>query len=307
MSQACKIICGLVILLSIFVPTAQTSAQSQSGNISVGGTVPGPPPATPPTIDQPLPNRVFTEKQITVEGTCIEGLIVKIFRNNVFGGSALCQTDATYTLTIDLFEDKNDLVARQYDLLEQASPDSSVVTVFYNPPQNISTENPEQSTAKFRLVIDYNYNFQGVFVGEPFHLPIHFIGGTGPYAVSVTWGDGNSDVFSREDTAQFHADHTYESAGAKTVEIRISDASGDEAYLQFVLIVSGGVSNPESAAGDESGGNGSKVTISWPTAIGTAVAIAGASFAGGLGVALFWDKLASIWQNIRLKIRGPKV
>jgi hypothetical protein len=325
-------LCGALLALTPHT----VMAQSQSGQISVGGTVVGPPPSIPPTIEEPLANSVFTEKQIQLKGSCLDGLIVKIFRNGIFGGSALCQPDNTFTIAIDLFEDQDDLVARQFDLLEQPSPDSTTVTVFYNPPQPIEPT-PEENTAKFRLIIDYNYNFQGVFVDEPFHLPIHFIGGTVPYAVSVAWGDGTSNVFSREDTTQFYADHTYEKAGAHNIEIRVSDAGNDEAYLQFVLIVNGGIAKatplpnaqdtcarvissanvmpiqpepaPTSAVlgweGSCSGGN--DITISWAAAIATTVTTSAVSFAGGFALAFFWDKLPALWQNIRLRIRGPKI
>ena len=65
---------------------------------------------------------------VTVTGLCPDGLLVKLFKNNVFAGSVDC-TKGSYSLKIDLFTGQNDLVARVYDSLDQPGPDSSIVRV----------------------------------------------------------------------------------------------------------------------------------------------------------------------------------
>jgi hypothetical protein len=249
---------GAIVAVTTGILSPVTAAtQTKSGSVDVSGVVPGPPPATAPSIDVPSQGTIFTEKNIEVKGSCIDGLIVRIFRNAIFAGSALCQPDGSFSLFIDLSEGRNDLIARQYDSLEQSSPNSDMVTVYYNPPQSqpslpgegpssppSSTSggqpaSPSPQVAQFQLIIDYDYSFKGVSVNFPFHLPIHFSGGAGPYAIAVNWGDGNTTVVSRESTDQFFVDHTYDRAGAYIVKIRVSDKNGNTAYLQFVLIVNG--------------------------------------------------------------------
>lgn len=248
---------------AIVTLTVSAAPQTGSGTINVDGAIIGPPPTTAPTIEIPIPNTTFTTKSITVKGSCIVNLIVKVYRNGFFAGSALCQTDGTYSLAIDLFLGANDLVARQFDSANQASPDSNKVLVFYSPtpppslpdtppspstiPQN-HTETPGESpsgAAQFQLVIEYDYTLQSLFVNNPFHLPVTFAGGTGPYAVNINWGDETNDVSSRSTTDPFSLSHTYTTPGYYTVSISVSDKNGDKASLQFVLLVNGKA--PESA------------------------------------------------------------
>ncbi|MDX2776455.1 PKD domain-containing protein [Streptomyces caniscabiei] len=237
--------------LTLNVPIAH--AQTTSGDITVDGVVSGPPPATAPTIEEPAPNTTFSTKSATIKGSCIAGLIVKVYRNNFFAGSALCQPDGTYSLSIDLFVGENTLVTRQFDSSGQASPDSNTVAVFYTPQTTpvlpdtsrvpigpgpaLPPDTP--AIAQFQLIIDYDYTLQSIYTGTPFYLPVKFTGGTGPYAVNVNWGDGTNDVFSRNDTEPFTIDHTYQKAGYYTVTIKVSDSKGEQASLQFVLLASG--------------------------------------------------------------------
>ncbi len=196
-------------------------------------------------------------------------------------------------LQIDLLENNNDLVARQYDLLSQPSPPSEMVQVFYvtNQPDLPPTALPQ--IARFQLILDYDYNFQGIFINEAFNLPVHFAGGTAPYAVSIDWGDGETDVYSREDASQFHAEHSFAKAGPHTVKIHVSDKEGQEASLQFVLIVNGGPVGALPLKGGEIVNN----QAVWRAVLYASLASGAASFSVGFLLATFWDKL-------RLKIKG---
>ena len=250
-----RVALGLVLCAISFAHIASAPAKAavlnEDGSVDLSAIVPGPPPATAPTIDYPTQNMTFSEKNIPVNGGCIAGLIVKIFRNTNFAGSALCQPTGTYSLQIDLTEGRNDLVALQYDFLNQPSPESETVTVYYLPPSQQPTipDAPgggggggaplPPEVARFQLIIQYDYTQQVVFAGEPFRLPIQFAGGTPPYAVSIEWGDGKSTVVSRQDTTQFNNEHIYEKPGLYKVVIRVSDSEGNQAFLQFVILVNG--------------------------------------------------------------------
>lgn len=238
----------LAVLIS-FLATTDSYAATSNGDITVSGTVPTPPPENAPTIDQPTSGNTYNQKNITVSGRCDASLIVKIFSNGVFVGSTVCQNDGTYSLRIDLFIARNDLVARQYDSLNQASPDSNMVNVYYSPPppvipdtsgshQGDSAEQPP-AVAHFQLIIDYDYTVQSIFAGHAFRLPVKFMGGTGPYTVTIDWGEGSSNTFKRNNTNSFDTSFIYERPGTYIVSIKVNDASGQEAYLQFVVIVNG--------------------------------------------------------------------
>lgn len=273
------------MIASLLVTPVLALAQGEQGSISIGGVVMGEPPASAPVIMSPATNQTLANKRIDVSGTCLEGLVVKIFRNQIFAGSALCQADKTFALQIDLVENRNDLTARQYDLLSQPSPESETVQVFYTASQPVLVDKTAPQTARFQLVIDYDYNFQGIFKNEPFNLPIHFIGGAPPYAISVDWGDSEVSVNSRQDAGQFHASHTYKVAGPKTIQIRVSDNEGQEAFLQFVLIVNG---EPVSAL-PVSTAIGHEDAL--PAIVFSSAVTGGASFTAGILVSSFWQTI----------------
>ncbi len=271
----------LLVGFFIFPYKSNAATQTQSGSININGIVPGPPPSTPPTIDNPVQGQNFDVKNITVSGGCIVGLLVKVFDNNIFAGSTLCQAGGTWSLQIDLNIGRNDLIARQYDTLNQSSPDSDTVTVYYVPPSispSIPGDNasPPVQTAEFELRINYDYTVIGVFPGQPFRLPISFYGGTPPYAVSIDWGDGSTSLYSRSNSKEFVSEHIYKEAGYKTVTIKVTDAEGNTAYLQFVLVVNGRVNSPFAVPIFDGG----RLAIAWPL-VGLIIGI-GTGIVGGI-------------------------
>src|SRR5581483_6088235 len=115
------------------------AATSQNGATGISGTVAAPPPSQGATIDVPRTGQSFNTVPITVSGLCPSNTLVEIYKNNVFAGSTEC-TKSSYSLQIDLFDGQKELVARVYDNLNQACPDSNTVTVTYS--SAISTGSP---------------------------------------------------------------------------------------------------------------------------------------------------------------------
>src|SRR6185503_16826006 len=110
---------------------APPTENPKQGSAGLQGTVPTPPPDKAATIAVPRNGNTFNHNPIEVSGLCTTDLLVKVFSNNVFVGSALC-VDGSYSVQIDLFDGRNDLVARIFDSLDQPGPDSNVVTVTYS-------------------------------------------------------------------------------------------------------------------------------------------------------------------------------
>src|ERR1041385_9148280 len=114
-------------LTSFAAPAAAVAPPApnpQSGALGVEGLVNGAPPTQAPTISVPKNGQTFSSIPITVSGLCQSGLLVEIFKNDVFSGSAQCR-NGSFSLLVDLFNGQNDLIARVYDALNQASPDSN--------------------------------------------------------------------------------------------------------------------------------------------------------------------------------------
>jgi PKD domain-containing protein len=215
-----------------------------SGSSGLQGTVQTPPPKTAATIGTPGNGQSFTKMPITIGGLCTTGLLVKIFSNNVFIGSAEC-LNGSYTLQADLFDGRNDLIARIFDALDQPGPDSGVVTVTYNNAQF-------SGSGVSQLTLSSVYALRGANPGEQLNWPISINGGTAPYALSVDWGDGKgATLYSEQFSGLVTVSHTYASAGTYTVIVKASDKIGQTAFLQLVGQANGAVtqSSTKSSSG----------------------------------------------------------
>jgi hypothetical protein len=207
----------------------------QSGSVGLSGQISAPPPTIAPTITTPTNGQTLTNIPVTVAGLCPQGTIVKIFKNGVFAGSAQC-INKSFSLQIDLFSGRNDLIARASDALDQDGPDSATVTVTFNDARFGGTGS--------RIALTSNYVKRGANPGETLNWPIILTGGTGPYAISVDWGDGKpASLISREFPGVFDISHIYDNPGTYNIVVKATDKNGDVAYLQIIGVANGAVAD----------------------------------------------------------------
>ncbi len=246
-SKQSKLLIATILSVLLLALLASSSAFGQSlddpdspqdGSIGISGSVPGPPPENAATINTPINGQSFTSIPITVSGTCEAGLIVEVYKNNVFGGSAECLENATYEMEVDLFQGENELVARIKDLLGQSGPDSEPVTVTYQP------VDPSGSAIQ-QLLLTSDASYMGALPSEEVSFPLAISGGSGPYAISVTWGDGESDVLNLNDTGNFQISHSYTIPGVYKVTVRAADSQDSAAFLQLTAVISGQATDTE--------------------------------------------------------------
>lgn len=213
---------------------APPAENPQQGSAGLQGTVPTPPPDIAATIVVPANGATFSRNPIQVSGLCTSDLLVKLFSNNVFVGSALC-INGSYSVQIDLFEGRNDLVARIFDSLDQPGPDSNIVTVTYH--------NEQFSGFGVQpLTLSSIYARRGANPGDELNWPIIVAGGTGPYAISVDWGDGKPvSLQSEQFPGNVNIKHTYDTAGTYVVTVKATDKNGMTAFLQLVGQANGAV------------------------------------------------------------------
>lgn len=223
---------GASALTPIPPPGPQSSSTGLQGEISSA------PPKSAPTISTPSNGQVFSNIPITVSGLC-SAQTVKIFDSNVFVGAAQCQR-GSYTLQVDLFNGQNDLVAYDYDALEQQSPASNTVTVTFNDAQFVQFGT--------RVTLTSPYARKGANPGDTLTWPIIINGGVGPYAISVDWGDSTSpSLQSAASTGQINIQHVYQTAGTYSVIVRATDKNGTVAFLQLIGVANGKVTAAASA------------------------------------------------------------
>ncbi len=231
----------------------------QSGSIGVEGTIGATPPTQAATIVQPTNGQNFTSTPVTVRGFCPSNVIVKIFSNNIFVGSAACINNS-YSLQVDLFSGRNDLVARVFDALDQQGPDSNTVSVTFN----------DATFAQFgpRVVLSSEYARRGADPGQELSWPVIISGGTTPYAMSIDWGDGSPpDLKSQSFAGVVTFKHSYKASGMYRIIVRATDKNGVTAFLQLVGVANGKVT--QSNATNENTTVVTKTQVTWwPTAIG---------------------------------------
>ncbi|MDB5178116.1 MAG: hypothetical protein JWN01_59 [Patescibacteria group bacterium] len=233
---------GVGVLMGSFSWAAR-SATSGGGSYAISATVPGPRPASPAVITSPSNGQSFSTNPVTVSGTCPSKALIKIFTNGILAGSVLCE-NGRFSIPVDLVIGKNDLTARAYNALDQEGPSSPAVTVTLNQP-------PGGYGFSSELIIQSENYYRGTQPGEEVVWPVELVGGQAPYAVSVDWGDGTSDLITRLAPGPFTVRHTYKKVGGYLgsfpLIIRATDAVGHTAYLQLTTIVNAAVASSTNA------------------------------------------------------------
>jgi hypothetical protein len=228
--------CLLLAVVSRSVALA--AGDPVTGSNTVYAVVPGPTPTTPPAITNIPPGTVYTTNEpVTVSGTCPNGTLLKIFKNEVLAGTTLCQ-NGRFSIQIDLFLGSNTLIVRAYNNLDNSGPESAPVVVTKTLPGINLSEVGRQ------LFVTTEVYFKGVEVGQKLSWPLTIGGGQAPYAVSVAWGDGTTDLISRGTEGTFNIEHIYQEAGdgdkgSYNVTVLVTDAAGNKTFIHLVSIVGG--------------------------------------------------------------------
>lgn len=233
------IVVGLVIGGCSVSLVSGASPGPQAGSIGLTGTVPRPAPTVAARITSPSNGQHFNTSPVTISGTCPSNTLIEVFKNDIFAGSSPCSNSGTFSFSIDLLIGQNSLVARDYDVLNQAGPDSNSINVYYDalPPQSASLASLNFSGSQLLLNTDAVY--RGTFPGQLLNVPISIIGGTPPYAINVQWGDTSNKVLARNDNITFNAGHTYQKPGTYGIDIQASDAQNRVAFLTVAAIING--------------------------------------------------------------------
>ena len=292
-----RITYSLILGVALFVgavsyANAQGVTNPKQGTTGLQGTIPSPPPKTAATISTPVNGRTFDAIPVQVAGLCTTDLLVKLFSNNIFVGSATCER-GNYSISVDLFSGNNILVARVYDALDQQGPDSNTVSVNF--------QDTTFSAFGQRVSLTSSFAKNGANVGTLLTWPIILSGGSAPYAISVDWGDGSAvDLKSVSFAGTFDIAHKYKEAGIYRVVVKATDSAGTSAFLQLVGVGNGEVTQGNSSKTSGGAGTTRYVYIWWPVLL--LIPFAFAAFWIGRKFELVaihrrLEKQASLYQN----------
>lgn len=258
----------LLVLLLTCVPliaasrsVALAAADPVTADNSVYAVVPGPVPKTAPVITNIAAGAVFTNTDpVTVAGTCPDDTLIKVFKNDVLSGATLCQ-NGKFSVQIDLFIGTNTLIVRAYNASNNMGPESNPLVVRKDLP-GVSIP---ASADQFLVTSDIYY--KGVSPDSRLSWPLTIRGGQAPYAISVSWGDGKTDLISRATSGVFNIQHTYDKPGtgykgSYDVTVIVTDAVGNKSFIHLVTIVNGNASSI--VGGIKTGYNwSSSIRIAW--------------------------------------------
>lgn len=224
------LLAALLLMVGVFLSVM--TVQVRAEDVAVNAVVNGDPPTIPAVILSPEQDDRFTNPTVPVSGTCDPYFFIKIFRNNVFAGAGECSADGEFTVTIELFSGRNDLVARSFSVSENEGPPSNTVTVYYDAPVTPDS-GPFYLTTEYFLRAGYS--------GQPIIWDLEIHGGSGPFTVNVDWGDGNSDTIKDLSSRNFRLTHDYGAPRDKrehyVVRVIVYDATGKRTSLQLVAIM----------------------------------------------------------------------
>ena len=249
------------VAIAIGMWSNPVNAATEQGSVGLEGRISSPAPTQAATISIPRSGQTFNTLPVTVSGLCPNGLLVKLFKNNVFAGSVQC-TSGSYSLIIDLFDGQNELIARVYDALDQAGPDSNIVNVNYN---------ADKPGFVGRVSLTTTIAKKGANPGQVLTWPITVSGGDSPYAISVDWGDGKTpDLISQAFPGAFNIQHVYDNPGVYNIIVKATDKNGGVAYLQLVGVGNGPLGQDTGSGTDKdatgAAGTNQKVKILWQPA-----------------------------------------
>ena len=136
------------------------------------------------------------------------------------------------------------------DALGQYGPDSTAVAVTYATP-TLSLPGSISVARQFFLTTDSPT--RGGNPSSPLTASVTIVGGFAPYALNIDWGDGSTQLISRQFDGAVALSHTYAQAGAYRVTITGTDGSGNSALLQMVTVINGPVAVTSSWAKIDAG------------------------------------------------------
>jgi hypothetical protein len=246
----------IVLLICSGVFLIAWTWRAGAADIFVSAKVSAPFVTDPAVITSPSNGDRFTLTPISVRGNCptspnYTAAYVEIFDNNVMRGTAICDGNAQFNLSVSLFVGANSLTAHVFNSTDDEGPVSDEVKVIYAPPQPPSTGggNPGQghgggsggNSSPTPLNLLTSFTYKGYHIGDRVEWPISVSGGTAPYAISVDWGDGTLDLISRPTAGEFNISHVYQQSGgykdSYTIKVKASDAAGQSSFIQFFVIV----------------------------------------------------------------------
>jgi hypothetical protein len=225
-------------------------------SLNVTASVLNPTPLQPALITSLINGQTINYSPYTVSGTCPYNTYVKLSRNGNFSGVAICDISGFFNIETDLTPGDNVLQVQDYNFSDVAGPTSDPLTISYTPPvvdiSPTTTTYPTQEAANSPSdtsvpsydnsgigpeLITSQYSYNSANVGQQYTWQVNLTGGTPPYIVNVSWGDGTSSSLIFKTDPTFQIGHDYSTVGSYNIIISSVDTNGVKAVIQIAAAI----------------------------------------------------------------------
>ena len=238
---------GVLLLASSW--NAAADGGTDTASWTVHGKVPAPPLTEPGKATSVTNGQHFSVTPVEISGTCPDDSYVKVYRNDIFAGVAIC-INQTFDPMVDLVPGENDIQVHVFNITDDEGPLSDPVVVYYDPPLPVtdnsssgsssssSGQTPAQA-AQNPFLITSDYSYRGYLPKQTIEWQINTAGGTPPYGFTIKWGDGRESTYVQKSAGSLDIKHAYSRSGNYVIGVSGTDSDGNSSYLQLMAIVSG--------------------------------------------------------------------
>jgi hypothetical protein len=271
---------GLAVVLGLaglmIIGTTVLQHVAADSLITVSGTLEVPAPTAGAIITQPADDSTTASADTLVAGNCpitSPQPIEVITMDNTVVGSAVCDSNNTFSMPVRLTPGDHAFVVRTFSITSQQGPDSQPVRVTYQPKGQADEQTALQLTTKAPFSVlgtDHTAIWNGTITG-----------GSPPYHIIIDWGDGNREEHSLHTANQQYA-HRYATLVSYNAIFAISDDNGNMAQQQYAATAYTALPAARAAlTGDTTSDSGTGTAVSARTMAGiyglfmTTVAVSG--------------------------------
>jgi len=264
----------IMALFGISIFFVQRSASADSYVVSA--SVQAPIPTIPAQITSPTDQSTTNSPNIVIGGTCpiiMPAIVVEIFRNDEFIGSAGCSASGEFSGTFTMQYGANNLVPKVITITNDLGPSGSPVVVNYPAPVVQTPTQPSKpaitlptSTTETAepFIIKTETPFLIFKQDESFVWKVAIKGGVSPYTILVDWGDGTKSTYAANSSGDQKLEHIFKKNKNTVVRISVKDATGKEVYTTVAGVTFKQTTSPLVNGISASASGGSvPITILW--------------------------------------------
>jgi hypothetical protein len=223
------------------------SNAAKAADIIVTGRIPAPIPVGAPVITSPVDGLITTTTPLTVSGTCpviSPAIIITLHDGSDMLGSGQCTVDGTFSISIPLVEHTYSIVATVVTITDDTGESSTPITVTYKlPPPPVVPSKPTTGTSGgnprptptqgegLEIVSDKPFIVFGA--GADAVWSGLFRGGDRPYRVTITWGDGSTNIYNNVGGNKQAFAHHYHQLRGFQINVTVTDKSGHSVSKSF--------------------------------------------------------------------------